>query len=495
MDHGVSRFVVSAVLVAGIVACGEGRLSPSDRSSGPKTATPGDDPLVAAPGGMIHRSCMHIVPNGSTIIAGTNTVVPPNGASYQVPACAYAPSTTATGSGSPAPIAQALYPNGYTQEEMATYSLPSPRTFTYLFEAWNVPDAPTSGYTTSQAYFAYPSLQFNDQWRLEPTLEWGNGDQFYKITVYYCEEGIQCFGTKPDQRSQVGDLINGTIQKTCTTTCTWLVQTYDVSLGLFAQFTISLQAGDPNNYQTAHAGTIETYNLQTCNQYPIDGIKFYNLQYHNDIGQQVTPTWTKITNSQVTPSCQWSVDTAHAGVTLYHNVQTAISGSATPNTGTPATYTATGLGASPHTFQWYRNDSLMTGQTSSTFTWTPTDPVNYKLGLVTVNLRSKVQDSVTRTVTGNFAISIGGPTNIHEPVQNGECSWGAEVGGGYGTKTYVWKWDGTQVSTTSVFDSTFTVTVPETDQLFLSVTDSRNNVRQLTQPIHFVSSGGTVCPQ
>jgi hypothetical protein len=393
-------------------------------------------------------------------------------------------------------IAQDNLPNGAVVE-WTDYTLPSPRVYHSLFASWVVPDAPTSGYTASQTYFQYPALKVNDGWILQPVLIWGNGHQYYYYASYYCQISGTCFKVSSSLRASVYDLMNGTItfQGCVGTACTWKVETWDVTAGVNGKvsFSVVLQGNDPGTYNVAQGNAVETYNLQACTQYPLDGVQTTNLVMTDDQGNNVTPTWAPHVASGITPACQFTAPPVTAGIiTLHHNVTTAISGPASPNTGSIATYTATGLGPSGHYFQWYRNDSLLSGQTASTLTFVPKLPIPFKLALKTTHVHTGVVDSIVGNYVGNFSLTINGPLTVH--VGSSSCTWTVTHQGGISPLTYSWQWQGVDVSTTSSFSQDMSgYTAGSNFSLAVMVTDSTGTPRSLAKTVSVVSTGGTTC--
>lgn len=170
---------------------------------------------------------------------------------------------------------------------------------------------------------------------------------------------------------------------------------------------------------------------------------------------------------------------------------TQILGPLTVNTGVTTTWRANGIGTDPHTFKWYRNDTLSTNATG-TYSYSPSYPGVFRLRMIVIDQTTGWTDDLTDTVTANFSLTLNGPTNVNKP--GGSCNWSVVAAGGVQPLTYSWQMDGANVGDNSAF-----LTADATGQagthhyLSIQVIDNNGTSRNINRTITLVNSGGLNC--
>lgn len=184
---------------------------------------------------------------------------------------------------------------------------------------------------------------------------------------------------------------------------------------------------------------------------------------------------------------------AGGGAIITYNitVNALITGPSTVTTGHSTTWTGSKTGTSdPQTYQWRRNDTLLVGQTGSTYSFSPVNPGVFRLTLNTTDTKTGKQDSTQDSVRATFSSSIRGPTSVHLP--SGTCEWDAIVNGGVAPLTYTWTWDGAVVGNAASY---FGVANSTSHNLALNVKDSKGWQASAAISVLGTTSGGTACKQ
>jgi hypothetical protein len=367
--------------------------------------------------------------------------------------------------------------------------------FSKMTATWIVPDAPTGSYDANTVYYTFPGLEDTTvvpTYILQPVLQYGkgqdNGGAYWTIVSWRCSASGPCTHSSV-LRVNTGDVLLGSVTATSCASgrCTWTTTTWDVT----ANVSTTLSQIDTAAYTWATGGAVEEYNLSACNQYPMDGVSLYGITLYNENNVQVTPSWSPNYQSGPSPSCGFLITSTATTVKLNHNITTVISGPTAPNTGVTSTWSASGIGPDAHTFQWYRNDTLLSGKTSASFTYRPLYPNPFKLGLTTHNSKTGWNDSLTLNVVASETLTLNGPIHINTP--GGTCSWSASNQGGVYPLTYLWTWDGVNVGTASSYVGEALGNAGDHHSLSVLVTDSVGTPRSIVQTVNFVASGGMMC--
>jgi hypothetical protein len=140
--------------------------------------------------------------------------------------------------------------------------------------------------------------------------------------------------------------------------------TVDVTKGVRSNYAID----DTSAYPYAVGGSVEAFNLTSCNELPATGIFYTGITLYDQSNNLVTPHWNKNLQFGVSPSCGFKVDTTSATVSLYDDVGVAVSVSG-PRTDTAYAYvTATAHasgGVTPYSYAWTINGTTACGNSST----------------------------------------------------------------------------------------------------------------------------------
>jgi parallel beta-helix repeat protein len=143
------------------------------------------------------------------------------------------------------------------------------------------------------------------------------------------------------------------------------------------------------------------------------------------------------------------------------------------------TFTSTVSGGyPPYSYQWYLNGSLVSGATSSTWTFTPLSIGTHKVYLKVTDIYGNVaiSDTATITVASQLAVSI---SPISASIFIGQSvTFTSNTSGGYTPYTYQWFLNGSPVSGATSDAWTFTSTTSGIYHVYLNVTDGKGNTAQ-----------------
>jgi len=208
-------------------------------------------------------------------------------------------------------------------------------------------------------------------------------------------------------------------------------------------------------------------------------------------GSTTTGSWSfelQVTDSATTPVV---VTSTAASVTVNAAPTVTVSpGSATLDVGQSQTFSATPSGGSGTytSYQWYVGGSAQSGQTASTFNYSPASPGAYSITVtVTDSLGAASAQSTAATVTvaasPTVSIAPAGPLTLTVgQVQ----AFTATTSGGSGTLSYQWYLDGTAVGTNSssysytAAGTSHSVTCTVTDSATTPVTSPASNAVSVT---------------
>jgi len=147
--------------------------------------------------------------------------------------------------------------------------------------------------------------------------------------------------------------------------------------------------------------------------------------------------------------------------------------------GQSVTFTSTVLGGyPPYSYQWYLNNSVVSGAASNTWTFTPLTIGTYKVYLNVTDSSENVaiSDTATITVAPQLTISIS-PMSASILVGQ-SVTFTSTTSGGYPPYTYQWFLNGNPVSGATSPTWTFTPTTSGIFYIHLKVTDDKGNTAQ-----------------
>ena len=319
---------------------------------------------VFTPAGWYHQSCVYEVPNKAFLDQG-NVVRPLNGAPYRVPDCAYPTYSSRGGLHPPDGAPNWLEYDSVTAGAGNVYSGVSAH--------WAVPGLPQGAYTQSpqQVYYTFPGLQTTAEDKVfQPILTYGYapgyGGNFWTLASWICRANGNCIHS-PAISVSPGDSIQGFVNNFLQCSgglCSWQIQGFDANTNQGVGITTS----DSNNLTFATGGAVEEYGLNTCNQFPVNGIFFVDDSVLNQSGNPITPSWAGTVRQNPSPSCSFSVHFTSTTTSLYHNPATPltvapISGPTYVQVGDYCVWSGAANGGSlPYTYQW---SGVVNGNTGS----------------------------------------------------------------------------------------------------------------------------------
>jgi hypothetical protein len=396
-----ARGVLCAVSLAAAAAC-------ADTSTPVEPATPPpilvdrgrmapDTGMIATPAGWRYRRCVHEVPNNARVDAH-GRVTRHDGTTFQLPLCAGG-----------APPADPLPPTVSGWVEWGDWAPGG--NFSRLSANWTVPANPTGSYSAGQVYYAFPGLQ-SSSYIIQPVLQYGNnnsfGGSYWVGSSWQCDSGPDCTHGSVISMA-AGDAVYGnvTANNCANGQCSWTISTQNGRTGQTSIWTKT----NTQSFYDAVGGAVEVYGLTTCSQFPSTGIFFNGIAVYNSAGVQVTPSWTNIVTSGLTPSCGYSATSSALAVSLYHN----------PPPPSPPTITSATTNPSPA--RQYLSFTL-------TINGSNFDPANVEVTLVNgtgsscpapggcnVTLSSKTSTQLV----GSVALSLTGTYTVR--ARNGTSAW------------------------------------------------------------------------
>ena len=221
---------------------------------------------------------------------------------------------------------------------------------------------------------------------------------------------------------------------------------------------------------------------------PILGLN-YNEQFDPAVSGATGSTWTFTPTSTGTYKIYLQVTDSYA--------DTAQSNTATARVTPPLTVTinptqarialgqsqtftsSVSGGATPYTYQWVLNNTVVSGATSSTWAFKPTQTGHYNVYLnATDSLNNKAQsNTVTDILVYNQLTALISPTSA-DITLGGSQQFTSAVTGGVSPYTYQWYLNSSRVPGATSSAWTFTPSSAGTYLVYLNVTDNINNSGQ-----------------
>ncbi|WP_133116946.1 hypothetical protein [Paraburkholderia acidicola] len=189
-----------------------------------------------------------------------------------------------------------------------------------IVASWTVPSNPSN--VGNQIVYFFPGLEQlpNVVSILQPVLGWnGYNDHAWTMASWNCCVSGTTYHSDPINVS-AGDGIVGDTHSTCaagTQNCgTWAIVSKDLHTGQ----STTLNTNPQGSLTWVFGSVLEAYGIDTCDQYPQNGlINSYDIGVY-DINQTqiASPPWNSANASgSLTPQCSYSIYSAPYGATLY----------------------------------------------------------------------------------------------------------------------------------------------------------------------------------
>lgn len=212
------------------------------------------------------------------------------------------------------------------------------------------------------------------------------------------------------------------------------------------------------------------------------GISPYTYQWYlNGVLQGTSSTWTFTPSSagsytvylNVTDNTGAKVESNVASVSVAYVPAISISpvGTITLHISQSQTFTSTVSGGTlPYSYQWYKNGSVISGATSSSYSFSSSSVGTFLISAkVTDNVGITASSSVTTVIVSNVLGVTISPASSTLDLGQSETFTSA-VGGGVSPYTYQWYENGVPEGTTSSW--TFTPSSAGSYSIYLNVTDN-----------------------
>jgi hypothetical protein len=305
-----------SLLGAGVITLAAACADPTGMSHAHATATAAGDQsdLVMTPAGLLHRSCVHEVANGASI-SKTGVVTNADGSVYTLPPCLF--ETRAN----PFRI-ETSSPTDSSYIEEGSVAATGTNGYSEITANWPVPPAPLAAYAGTQVYFAFPALQSNTPFIVQPVLQYGasaaGSGNLWLAASWHCPSSGSCNHTSGYKVTSGHTMHGSVVASNCSNgDCTWTITSEDMTSGIQTSLTVV----DSNNYQLALGGAVEVYGLTSCDQFPANGVSFSSISLLNHRSMALTPAWSPAVQSNTSPSCGFGVTSTASSVNLAHNAQ------------------------------------------------------------------------------------------------------------------------------------------------------------------------------
>jgi hypothetical protein len=280
------------------------------------TTAPAD--YVITPGGIVvHKDCVHQVPDGATVNADLSVTLKGKKIAQHA-ACThkryrFAGSADATPPGTG---------NGWVE---TSWGNATSTTFTHMEVGyWVVPANPVN---RGQLIYLFPSLT-NGNSILQPVLQWGNNGYFGGPSWVYANWWVMTASTyfvSSVTNASVGDQMWGSMDMTFQSAPNqyWQVVVKDITKGLTT--TSNFTVPETNAFSSAQVGALEAYRVSTCDSFPsgssgqtyfpapllYQGLAYWDRNLFN-------PSWFTLdaaANNWTGPNCGFGVSVGSTGNT------------------------------------------------------------------------------------------------------------------------------------------------------------------------------------
>ena len=274
------------VLIATLWTCGV--------ATRPQGTPPGYEPT---PNGLVHRSCIHTIPDGHRVTA-SGVIISPDGRRETLPPCRYPHLALRT-------LDTVLADSGWI-----------------MSAGWSSGDTVIGSLTSTYVVPTQPSMQgglsyffpgVNVKAILQPVLASHPDGTWTMRNAYCCTEHRVTQGTAVNVNP--GDTLVGSITSTCSASgCDWTITTIDLT----SADTITLAVDSVTvPAQSVAAGVLEAYGVSDCTQFPASGsITFSNVTVTDQAGNQLPAAWHSSDWEKYPLDCGFSVAITDAGATL-----------------------------------------------------------------------------------------------------------------------------------------------------------------------------------
>ncbi len=238
-----------------------------------------------------------------------------------------------------------------------------------------------------------------------------------------------------------------------------------------------MEIGQSQAFTSSVTGDTQPYQYQWyCNNTEILGATDPNLMF--------TPTQTGQYNIYLEMTDKLNYQTQSNTITdiiVYNQPIVLVSSTSTRmHVGQSQTFTSTVIGETlPYSYQWYLNDTSVTGATNASFTFTPNQTGQYNIYLkVTDNLNVQTQSNVVTDITvyPQLTISIN-PAAVDLTVQQSQ-TFTLEMTGGIAPYTYQWFQNGVAIPGANSETLTLKPMVVGEYTIYLQVTDNSTAIAQ-----------------
>ena len=280
-------------------------------------ASAADVPVDYAPtpNGYYHRSCVHPLESGATVDA-SGQVTQADGSETTLAPCAY-PHLILAAHAQSATGPSYTPPGSWVMDSIATSSAPVTR----MTANFTVPDAPAT--VGDQVIFFFPGVRPADGSSvLQPVLQWGSGSAAggrvkagrWRSWACAAVSGGSCpYSTLLNVKS--GDKLYGEIDGiNCAAggCANWTITTTDQTTG---ETTTLNASGLTEPYVLLFGGVLESYNVNTCADYPTAGKEvFTDTHFYDADGNLLSPAW--LPQYDLTTYCTLDIDTTATSTEL-----------------------------------------------------------------------------------------------------------------------------------------------------------------------------------